>query len=61
MGAANIARDGAVAGARFWFTVPVETPPIVREDIEPTPLESVALAATSTTVAPNVPSFANQA
>jgi two-component system sensor histidine kinase KdpD len=51
MGASNrIARDGVVAGARFWFTVPVETPPILREDVEPAPPESAVAAALSTSV-----------
>jgi two-component system, OmpR family, sensor histidine kinase KdpD len=51
MGASNrIARDGVVAGARFWFTVPVETPPILREDVEPAPPESAVPAALSTSV-----------
>jgi two-component system, OmpR family, sensor histidine kinase KdpD len=61
MGALNrIARDGAVAGARFWFTVPVETPPIVREDAEPAPPESAAPAAPSTSVPPGVSPSPNQ-
>ncbi|HEY3598917.1 MAG TPA: DUF4118 domain-containing protein [Paraburkholderia sp.] len=35
IGAANrLAADGGVEGARFWFTLPVETPPAVPETLE---------------------------
>ncbi|MEA3116927.1 MAG: two-component system, OmpR family, sensor histidine kinase KdpD, partial [Paraburkholderia sp.] len=61
MGALNrIARDGAVAGARFWFTVPVETPPIVREDVEPALPECIAPAALSISVSPGPPPSRNR-
>ncbi len=35
IGAANrLAADGSIEGARFWFTLPVETPPTVPEALE---------------------------
>jgi two-component system, OmpR family, sensor histidine kinase KdpD len=57
MGASNrIARDGAVAGARFWFTVPVETPPIVQEDAEPSaPSDPSAFVPPGVSPSPNQP------
>jgi two-component system sensor histidine kinase KdpD len=41
IGAANrLAADGRIEGARFWFTLPVETPPPVPEALEDEPDES---------------------